>query len=126
MADTYTFPTPPNPEVYRLAAEHLSRGDNVFSCYAIRRACWNFGVREIEADLYAAQYECVFGPEHGQPPIVRGLPFHPDQHPMAERSDKFDDRPHPFWNRGLTPERQNLRILALLLMADICENPTCP
>lgn len=120
----YTFPTPPNPQVYRLAAERISRGDNVYSCMAIRKAGWNLGMRDLDIDLYAAQFECVFGPEHGQPPIVRGFPSEPDQYPMAERSDKFDDRPHPFWNRKRTPKRQELRILALLFMADICENPT--
>lgn len=122
---TYTFPTPPNPQVYRLAAQKLAMQEHVFSCMAIRQAGWDLGLYHFYLDLHAAQYEAVFGPEHGEPLRVAcslntGEPYGIVSH----RSEHFDDRPHPFWNKTPTPERQQQRILALLFMAELCENPT--
>ena len=33
-----------------------------------------------------------------------------------------NEAPHPFWNKKPTPERRNMRVLALLFMAEIVEN----
>lgn len=123
MANTYTFPTPPNPQVYRLAAERLARGDTTFSCFAIFDAARRLRFSRLESDLHVAQYVAVFGPNHGVAPfaqVYNGTCCGCGNHQALFRVQSR----HPFWNKSRTPRRQEMRILALLLMADICENPT--
>lgn len=111
---------PPNPQVYRLAAELVETQWRDYSCSAINKAfeilypypCGHIYESDYRVRLqewvqlramYLRQYELMFGPE--------------------SRREKAQ---HPFWDRLACYKGENLheyRILALLTMADICENP---
>lgn len=120
-----------NPEVYRLAAKLLSNPgphQNPFSCIAIQLAADRLKLSLVQRTLAVAQYRAMFGPVPGKVEFAgwswnwnlntRDFPFASDW-----RAYHKAEAAHPFWNRSPTPERQEQRILALLLMADICENP---
>lgn len=117
----YTFPSRPNPAVYRSAAKYIHQGTYGYCCHAIDTAALLDGCNRLESELYAAQFKSVFAFCHGEPPSVlqenrEVWGYHHDRELSAAN--------HPFWNKNPTPRRQEIRILALLLMADICENPT--
>lgn len=107
----------PNPEVYRLAAEIIQRGEMTYTCFAIGCACNRLRLGNSSRDLHEAQYRAMFGPNHR--PVI-----HKYESPMGPRFDvlgKWDHRRnrHVFWNSGqpMKEERMN----ALLFMAAIVE-----
>lgn len=106
---------PPDPEVYREAARLIGMKAMTFSCLAIREAehrsrVTEFAVQTKRRAQYERQYTKMFGPKS------------PKQR-----------RQHPFWNKcedyflSENPElERECRVLALLLMADICEQGVRP
>lgn len=120
-----------NPEVYRLAAKRLCNpvaGQNPFSCVAIQSAATLLRLSWVQRTMAVVQYKAMFGPVPGKVEFagwswrwnLNSRDFPSDS---AWRAYHKAEAAHPFWNKSPTPERQEQRILALLLMADICENP---
>jgi hypothetical protein len=109
----------PNPEVYRLAAEYIQNQGTKYTCIAIGWAASELNLSKYTS-LYRAQYEACFGPyisvdsvkkDHWGDSYVEGV-------------RKYDySRTHPFWNAPFSHTRKKYRIMALLLMAEMCENP---
>lgn len=105
-----------NPEVYRRAAELIASGECEFSCSAVGRAFKALGGRDFDVSMYKAQYSAMFGPWDN--PRLRH-----DGGWFSVNDENGVSAPgtHPYWNLWPTPGRQEMRMLALLLMADICE-----
>lgn len=120
-----------NPEIYRLAAKLLCNpgpGQSPFSCTAISDAATLLNLSWRQRTMAVAQYQAMFGPKPGKVEFAgRSWNWNLNtwDFPFASDWRAYDkaEADHPFWNKSLTPERQEQRILALLLMADICENP---
>jgi hypothetical protein len=108
----------PKAEVYRLAAKILSdpQSERYFSCSAVSVACDRLGVSYYDKQLYLAQYRAMFG-DYVNPSI--------NQAGGGAYYMKYDRLAyfHPYWNKDKTPERQRMRITALLFMAAMVENP---
>lgn len=121
MAKPYTFPSRPNPQVYRLAAQYICQKTFGYCCPAIKHAAMLDGCNRLERELYVAQFRSVFAFVHGEPPLV---PMWCDEVWGDYRDQVCASVHHPFWNKHPAPKRQEMRVLALLFMADICENPT--
>lgn len=115
-------PFQPRPEVYRLAAKLTADNPYSFTCQNLERACKQLGLGADYQAMYSAQFKAAFGAYvpgtvwiktvDGNSPLSQGV--------QTSISD------HPFWGREPTPERQQCRTLALLFMANICENPCHP
>jgi hypothetical protein len=103
----------PNPEVYRRAAELLLGGDCYYSCIAIRCAARQMGLSYRSILYHKAQYNAMFGPWKGLVSVKDNGYIDINATSTAHR--------HPFWNLQRTPARQEMRVNALLLMADIVE-----
>lgn len=110
----------PNPEVYRRAAELVDYSEsyleayNRFSCMAIERAMNELGIRDQRRRrMHDAQYQAMFGPYVN--PKVLTFPGG-----ACVDFDRVRDG-HPYWNAGHSEEAQDKRVIALLLMAEICE-----
>lgn len=128
----------PEPEVYRMAAEYLDEGYGPFACWAIASAVSRFyRTRFLEANLerviylYQAQYAAVFanlrgkveyvGTSRGRPGFSGSSPRDSEGRALSQRYCK-DKSLHPWWDMPRTAERQQMRIMSLLLMADIIES----
>lgn len=106
----------PNPEVYRLAAKRIAERRNVYTCIAIDDACRLLNV--CDRSMHKAQYTAMFGSHAFGPGVER-----PYGGRWYAKFGGWFGGYHPYWNQEPTRKRQKMRVLALLLMADIVENP---
>lgn len=125
----------PDPEVYREAARLLSGYDGgrskggvwFYSCVAIRAVCSRRRYSFSVTDMYLAQYSVMMRSNFYSTNLhVRG-----DEKKYSVNTEVYEqylswpyrEPPHPFWNHPDTPATRAYRTTALLLMADIVENP---
>lgn len=110
--------TQPNPAIYREAAQLLSDRGGGYSCNAILDVCARREMSCFTTRLYQVQYLAALGlrPEAGME-ITASVSFFWANKGCIPLN-------HPFWNRNpANPEMLRRRILALLFMAELCENP---
>jgi hypothetical protein len=108
----------PNPEVYRHAARILINGHEKYSCYAIGGAMDALKIPYgKERDMYYAQYQAMFGTFINGEIVSDSFSIRF----FGKNEVRKDD--HPFWNSENKKYARQNRIMALLMMAEICENP---
>lgn len=119
---------PCRPQVYRRAAEIVAKArgfdDQFHTCLAINDAVVEFFPNSSNErlcdiqDYYKAQYKAVLGPFVDVPD--NPVEVHCRFGYWARGGGSYREG-HPFWNQDVSPDRQRIRTIALLLMADICE-----
>jgi hypothetical protein len=89
-----------DPNVFTLAAERIQDGRNTLSCCSVEVAAQEF--RKFYGP-YVNAYKAAFGPFTQEGEFLGGL----------------EASKHPYWNKDISKRRQQLRISALLTMAEI-------
>lgn len=97
-----------NPEVYIEAANMIQSGEHSRTCNAVGDTLREFGISQRD-DGHIEAWRAHFGP-------VENMTGHED---YEWSSYKGRVEKHPFWDKPTTWQRQNKRVDALLMMAEI-------